>query len=1155
MYHTIPLDTGAQVTEESPDGSTPGTISDSYAFSTAANYTIEVTVTDSEGLSTPPQYFNVDVISPTVALTGFTANSDPSKLNLSYTVTGSTAAPFTVGIYTSPDGVTPDQLLQSVTVDGSTDLPLTAGTDTASFSPQFDDIQSNYHLIAVTNATSDPTKNTAEFDGGVFYAQSVTASPRQNILYVFGSNAANLPVSGGDTLNIYGSGDSPANSVVFNSGSAFDYSSITPAVTGIHVRGEAGNDNFAADEKVTLPLWLFGGSGTSTLQGGAGNNVIVNGTGQNIVHSSNGVTVPQTVDDSDVAASGLVNYFGKTGTWSSQTLAAAFNGGELYHAATAGYAATWTFGNLDPTAYYEVYVTWVPITDASAGAVYSVSSDGGSTWQSLASVAQTQAPADLQAAGTFWHNLGVFQVTSGTLAVKLGTDTSGYVLADAAMIAPNSVPAMTNLTMGTFTVDSQGNLSVSYTITGEDAPPFSIGIYQSADGVQPGALAGTIDVTDQADVSGGGTTHTLEYDGTLFGLANGQYYIAQLDCYSQVQETTRADNTSSPLMGIFETGDGSLYALTAMDGGSHTLVFSQDTSGDVLVTLDGVTSTFQNVSTIYAVTYHGANTIDASGVTVPSELYGGDGPDTICSGSAGAIESPVPDEVMIGSVVPVASDFGGQAGEFQVTRVGDTSAALLVSVSLGGTLAGADYTLSEGGMPLANNSIMIPAGESSVTISVTPVPGVTGSDPTVSLTLDSGTGYSVVGGDSGATVTVRDEDDLSTVPVEINFYAPDGTNEGSGGGTVFGDFIPMDVEVSPDNPEGTTYKLCYSNSDDISVSSSPGGSPIAPGTEISGDTTYYVSATAAAISAGQNVSSTISVDAYEGTSLYSSYSADAEIGPLKIDDNGIDVTSGPPHNNPASQAKVGQIMNFTVNDSAGTSGLVVWSEPQGVTVKNYQPIVNGQTANSCTPVYLTYLDLLAVKVSNLNIVPLSFAWVDGGNNRTETATLISPFGISSAKATFNVFGAGANARVNMEDFANNPDQTAEPNMNFYPLGQGQNGMNTFEATYTDPGVPGAIPPHTVAVAVAGFFAPTRLTTFALLPPEPSLSQLRPIWRISVLTGCRFLRRSTSRLLGTGKPRRSQEVSRLAKVWASSTIPIRTVLLQAPIRGPTTIHVG
>ena len=100
---------------------------------------------------------------------------------------------------------------------------------------------------------------------------------------------------------------------MFDGGTPF---SISSSITGIHVRGEAGNDTFEAASDVTLPLWLNGGNGTNTLTGGSGNNVIVGGSGQNTIQSSNGVSTPQTIDDLDTQATfpGLEDYFLATGS-------------------------------------------------------------------------------------------------------------------------------------------------------------------------------------------------------------------------------------------------------------------------------------------------------------------------------------------------------------------------------------------------------------------------------------------------------------------------------------------------------------------------------------------------------------------------------------------------------------------------------------------------------------------------------------------------------------------------------------------------------------------------------------------------------------------------------------------------------------------------
>ena len=116
------------------------------------------------------------------------------------------------------------------------------------------------------------------------------------------------------------------------------------------------------------------------------------------------------------------------------------------------------------------------------------------------------------------------------------TDTTDEVLADAAMIVPQTTAPLTNLTMDNFAVDANGNLSVTYTINGEDSPPFSIGIYGSPDGIQPTTLLQTYDVSDPSLLGGG--TNTVSFAADLSG-DSSPYLVAMLDAYNQVAEPVK----------------------------------------------------------------------------------------------------------------------------------------------------------------------------------------------------------------------------------------------------------------------------------------------------------------------------------------------------------------------------------------------------------------------------------------------------------------------------------------------------------------------------------------------------------------------------------------------------------------------------------------
>ncbi len=106
--------------------------------------------------------------------------------------------------------------------------------------------------------------------------------------------------------------------------------------------------------------------------------------------------------------------------------------------------------------------------------------------------------------------------------------------------------------------------------------------------------------------------------------------------------------------------------------------------------------------------------------------------------------------VTIAATDPSADTGGSNPGSFTISRTGDTSGALTVAYSVGGTaLNSEDYVGLTG-------SVTLPAYLSSATVAITPIASLSpAATKTVVLTLDAGSGYTV-GAASSATVTIND---------------------------------------------------------------------------------------------------------------------------------------------------------------------------------------------------------------------------------------------------------------------------------------------------------------------------------------------------------------------------------------------------------------
>jgi uncharacterized repeat protein (TIGR01451 family) len=222
------------------------------------------------------------------------------------------------------------------------------------------------------------------------------------------------------------------------------------------------------------------------------------------------------IDDGDAG-------YTQSGGWTNVTNLLAYQLDYSYHAAGSGSgSATWTFGSL-PSGAYQVFTKWIPFSNRATNAPYTILD--GATPLATVQVNQRLMPVGDQSNAVVWQSLGTFVTTTGILAVRLGDNANGYVVADAVRIvgggiAPQtpemnvsafdhsiatdddspspvdgtdfgSVASITSSTNHTFTITNNGNAplhlggSPRVAIGGTDPQAFSV-VTQPAFTVDPG---------------------------------------------------------------------------------------------------------------------------------------------------------------------------------------------------------------------------------------------------------------------------------------------------------------------------------------------------------------------------------------------------------------------------------------------------------------------------------------------------------------------------------------------------------------------------------------------------------------------------------------------------------------------------------------------
>jgi uncharacterized protein YjiK len=322
--------------------------------------------------------------------------------------------------------------------------------------------------------------------------------------------------------------------------------------------------------------------------------------------------------------------------------------------------------------------------------------------------------------------------TSYTLAISAATGGGPINLAitEAAAWSSGNSP----LASDWFEVTNFGTSSVSLVgwTMDDNSNSFAVSVpLNGVTSINPGESVIFIETTTSAELAAKAQAFiSLWYGGTApAGLQIGSYSGSGVGL-----------STGGDAVNLFDNG-GTVHA---------AISFGASPSGSPL-------ATFDNSAGLNNVVVSNLSVVGQNGAFVaPGDVNEIGSPGTIGSGA-----TPI---VGITASDALASEAGSDPGVFHFTRSGATTSALSVVYTIAtgaGQATAADYT------PALTGTVLIPAGASSVDVTITPVDDslVEGAE-TVTLTL-SDTGSYDVGTNASATITIQDNDSANLAPTAV----------------------------------------------------------------------------------------------------------------------------------------------------------------------------------------------------------------------------------------------------------------------------------------------------------------------------------------------------------------------------------------------------
>jgi subtilisin-like proprotein convertase family protein len=243
------------------------------------------------------------------------------------------------------------------------------------------------------------------------------------------------------------------------------------------------------------------------------------------------------------------------------------------------------------------------------------------------------------AAGTW--SLQIKDLNAGTT----GTFNNASLIFTPANVFDIHLDSVTNLD------GNLGNVEVSYTITGTNATPFDLGIFNSTDpffNINGDMQTGTFTVSNAADLTAG--SHTVELNANLFpdpsfALNQHFYSLVVVDPQRTTADYNRFDNYGI-LQGVTQTPSGALY-ISGDPFNPNTITITNSS-----VTFNGTTISYTPSAINYMVLTGGmrADHIDAGGVTKNILAFLGAGNDYYNGGEAtDAVQGEAGDDTILGN--------------------------------------------------------------------------------------------------------------------------------------------------------------------------------------------------------------------------------------------------------------------------------------------------------------------------------------------------------------------------------------------------------------------------------------------------------------------------------------------------------------------------